>query len=225
MKWKNLRLEEGRKLSPKKRISTAVIHRLPKYYRHLGELIDTGVQRISSRDLSLRMRVTASQIRQDLNHFGGFGQQGYGYNVNSLYNEIGKILGLGKIHNIVIVGGGNLGHALAHYQYFRHRGFHIIGVFDKDEARIGKEIGDIKIMDVETLPTFIKENNVEIGAIAIPKSEAKHMAELLVENGVKQIWNFAHLDLHLGDDVIVENVNLTESLMRLSFRAALEQKK
>ena len=218
-------MEEGRKLSPKKRISTAVIHRLPKYYRHLGELIDTGVQRISSRDLSLRMRVTASQIRQDLNHFGGFGQQGYGYNVNSLYNEIGKILGLGKIHNIVIVGGGNLGHALAHYQYFRHRGFHIIGVFDKDEARIGKEIGDIKIMDVETLPAFIKENNVEIGAIAIPKSEAKHMAELLVENGVKQIWNFAHLDLHLGDDVIVENVNLTESLMRLSFRAALEQKK
>ena len=212
-------------MSPKKRISTAVIHRLPKYYRHLGELIDTGVQRISSRDLSLRMRVTASQIRQDLNHFGGFGQQGYGYNVNSLYNEIGKILGLGKIHNIVIVGGGNLGHALAHYQYFRHRGFHIIGVFDKDEARIGKEIGDIKIMDVETLPAFIKENNVEIGAIAIPKSEAKRMAELLVENGVKQIWNFAHLDLNLGDDVIVENVNLTESLMRLSFRAALEQKK
>ena len=208
-----------------KDISKAVIRRLPRYFRYLGELMEEGVERISSKDLSERMHVTASQIRQDLNNFGGFGQQGYGYNVNSLYNEIGKILGLGKIHNIVIVGGGNLGHALAHYQYFRHRGFHIIGVFDKDEARIGKEIGDIKIMDVETLPAFIKENNVEIGAIAIPKSEAKRMAELLVENGVKQIWNFAHLDLHLGDDVIVENVNLTESLMRLSFRAALEQKK
>lgn len=212
-------------MSPKKKISTAVIHRLPKYYRHLGELIDTGVQRISSRDLSLRMRVTASQIRQDLNHFGGFGQQGYGYNVNSLYNEIGKILGLGKIHNIVIIGGGNLGQALAHYQYFKHRGFHIIGIFDKDEAQIGKQVGDITIMDVEELPAFLKENTVEIGAIAIPKSEAKRMAEILVENGIKQIWNFAHLDLHLGDDVIVENVNLTESLMRLSFRAALEQRK
>ncbi len=212
-------------MGPKKRISTAVIHRLPKYYRHLGELIDTGVQRISSRDLSLRMRVTASQIRQDLNHFGGFGQQGYGYNVNTLYNEIGKILGLGKIHNIVIVGAGNLGQALAHYQYFRHRGFHIIGMFDKDEAQIGKKIGDIEVMDVDALPAFLKENNVEIGAIAIPKSEARRMAEILVENGVKQIWNFAHLDLHLGDDVIVENVNLTESLMRLSFRAALEKKK
>lgn len=218
-------MEEERKLSPKKRISTAVIHRLPKYYRHLGELIDTGVQRISSRDLSLRMRVTASQIRQDLNHFGGFGQQGYGYNVNSLYNEIGKILGLGKIHNIIIVGAGNLGQALAHYQYFRHRGFHIIGMFDKDEALIGTSVGDIEVMGTDKIPTFLKENNVEIGAIAIPKTEAKRMAEKLVENGVKQIWNFAHLDLHLGDDVIVENVNLTESLMRLSFRAALEHKK
>ncbi len=212
-------------MSPKKRISTAVIHRLPKYYRHLGELIDTGVQRISSRDLSLRMRVTASQIRQDLNHFGGFGQQGYGYNVNSLYNEIGKILGLGKIHNIVILGAGNLGQALAHYQYFRHRGFHIIGMFEKDEEKIGEKVGDIEVMDIGVLPAFLKENNVEIGAIAIPKAEAKHMAEILVENGVKQIWNFAHLDLHLGDDVIVENVNLTESLMRLSFRAALEHRK
>ena len=171
------------------------------------------------------MRVTASQIRQDLNHFGGFGQQGYGYNVNSLYNEIGKILGLGKIHNIVIVGAGNLGLALAHYQYFRHRGFHIIGMFDKDEEKIGQKMGDIEVMDVSSLPAFLKENNVEIGAIAIPKAEAKHMAELLVENGIRQIWNFAHLDLHLGDDVIVENVNLTESLMRLSFRAALEQRK
>ena len=201
------------KLSPKKKISTAVIHRLPKYYRHLGELIDTGVQRISSRDLSLRM-----------NRFGGFGQQGYGYNVSSLYNEIGKILGLGKIHNIIILGSGNLGQALAHYQYFKHRGFHIIGMFDKDEKIIGKEVGELKVMDIDQIPTFIKENNVEIGAIAIPKSEAKRMAELLVENGVKQIWNFAHLDLHLGDDVIVENVNLTESLMRLSFRAALEHR-
>lgn len=218
-------MEEKGKLSPKKRISTAVIHRLPKYYRHLGELIDTGVQRISSRDLSLRMRVTASQIRQDLNHFGGFGQQGYGYNVNSLYNEIGKILGLGKIHNIVILGAGNLGQALAHYQYFRHRGFHIIGMFDKNEELVGNKVGDIEVMSLDQLPSFLKENNVEIGAIAIPKSEAKRMAEKLVENGVKQIWNFAHLDLHLGDDVIVENVNLTESLMRLSFRAALEQKK
>ena len=208
-----------------KRISSAVIHRLPKYYRNLGELIDSGIQRISSRDLSIRMRITASQIRHDLNQFGGFGQQGYGYNVKSLHKEIENILGLGNRHNIVVIGAGNLGRALTHYQDFKSKGFHIMGLFDSDEKMIGQEVSGIKVQSVDELPAFIKENDIEIGTIAIPKSEAKKMAQVLVDNGVKQIWNFAHTDLHLGDDVVVENVNLTESLMRLSFMAALEREK
>lgn len=208
-----------------KKISSAVIHRLPKYYRHLGELIDTGIQRISSRDLSIRMRVTASQIRHDLNQFGGFGQQGYGYNVKSLYKEIENILGLGNKHNIVVIGAGNLGRALAHYQDFKARGFHIVGIFDNNPDLVGDDVSGLKVMSVSDLPAFIKENDVEIGTIAIPKSEAKKMAQVLVDNGVNQIWNFAHTDLHMGDGVVVENVNLTESLMRLSFMAALELEK
>ncbi len=208
-----------------KKISSAVIHRLPKYYRHLGELIDTGIQRISSRDLSIRMRVTASQIRHDLNQFGGFGQQGYGYNVKSLYKEIENILGLGNKHNIVVIGAGNLGRALAHYQDFKARGFHIVGIFDNNPDLVGDDVSGLKVMSVSDLPAFIKDNDVEIGTIAIPKSEAKKMAQVLVDNGVNQIWNFAHTDLHMGDGVVVENVNLTESLMRLSFMAALELEK
>ena len=208
-----------------KKISSAVIHRLTKYYRHLGELIDTGIQRISSRDLSIRMRVTASQIRHDLNQFGGFGQQGYGYNVKSLYKEIENILGLGNKHNIVVIGAGNLGRALAHYQDFKARGFHIVGIFDNNPDLVGDDVSGLKVMSVSDLPAFIKENDVEIGTIAIPKSEAKKMAQVLVDNGVNQIWNFAHTDLHMGDGVVVENVNLTESLMRLSFMAALELEK
>lgn len=208
-----------------KKISSAVIHRLPKYYRHLGELIDTGIQRISSRDLSIRMRVTASQIRHDLNQFGGFGQQGYGYNVKSLYKEIENILGLGNKHNIVVIGAGNLGRALAHYQDFKARGFHIVGIFDNNPDMVGDDVSGLKVMSVSDLPAFIKDNDVEIGTIAIPKSEAKKMAQVLVDNGVNQIWNFAHTDLHMGDGVVVENVNLTESLMRLSFMAALELEK
>ena len=156
-----------------KKISSAVIHRLPKYYRHLGELIDTGIQRISSRDLSIRMRVTASQIRHDLNQFGGFGQQGYGYNVKSLYKEIENILGLGNKHNIVVIGAGNLGRALAHYQDFKARGFHIVGIFDNNPDLVGDDVSGLKVMSVSDLPAFIKDNDVEIGTIAIPKSEAK----------------------------------------------------
>ena len=208
-----------------KKISSAVIHRLPKYYRHLGELIDSGIQKISSRDLSIRMRITASQIRHDLNQFGGFGQQGYGYNVKSLHKEIENILGLGNDHNIVVIGAGNLGRALANYQDFKARGFHIIGIFDNDPDLVGDDVGGLKVMSVNNLPAFIKENDVKIGTIAIPKSEAKKMAQVLVDNGVDQIWNFAHTDLRMGDGVVVENVNLTESLMRLSFMAALELEK
>ncbi len=207
-----------------KKISSAVIHRLPKYYRHLGELVDSGIQRISSRDLSIRMRITASQIRHDLNQFGGFGQQGYGYNVGSLYKEIEKILGLGEKHNMVVIGAGNLGKALAHYQDFKARGFNIEGIFDNNEKIIGEKVSGLTVKSIDELPEFVREHHIEIGTIAIPKTEAKKMAKVLVDNGVRQIWNFAHTDLHMGDGVVVENVNLTESLMRLSFMAALDKK-
>ena len=155
-------------------ISQAVIRRLPRYYRYLGELIEQGVERISSNELSKRMKVTASQIRQDLNNFGGFGQQGYGYNVKYLYSEIGKILGLEQDHNIIIIGAGNLGRALANYASFEKRGF-------------------------------------------ISKDESIKVAKFLADHNVHGIWNFAHTDLNLPESVIVENVHLSESLMRLSY--------
>lgn len=198
-------------------ISQAVIRRLPRYYRYLGELLETGVERISSNDLSKRMKVTASQIRQDLNNFGGFGQQGYGYNVKYLYAEIGKILGLEQNHNMIIIGAGNLGQALANYAAFEKRGFVLTGVFDVNPELRGKEIRGIGIRMMSELNEFVKNNEVEIAALTIPKEEAVSVAKLLVENGVRAIWNFAHTDLNLPEYVIVENVHLSESLMRLSY--------
>ncbi|MGN0315483.1 MAG: redox-sensing transcriptional repressor Rex [Fusicatenibacter sp.] len=202
-----------------KGISRAVIKRLPRYYRYLGELLEDGVERISSSELSERMKVTASQIRQDLNNFGGFGQQGYGYNVRYLYTEIGKILGLDRIHNMIIVGAGNLGQALANYSAFERSGFKTVGIFDVNPVLKGVTVRGIEIRMTNELPRFIRENNVEIAALTLPKSKAVEMANVLVDNGVKAIWNFAHTDLNLTlpDDIIVENVHLSESLMRLSY--------
>ncbi|MCI5649041.1 MAG: redox-sensing transcriptional repressor Rex [Fusicatenibacter sp.] len=202
-----------------KGISRAVIKRLPRYYRYLGELLEDGVERISSSELSERMKVTASQIRQDLNNFGGFGQQGYGYNVRYLYTEIGKILGLDRIHNMIIVGAGNLGQALANYSAFERSGFKTVGIFDVNPVLKGVTVRGIEIRMTNELPWFIRENNVEIAALTLPKSKAVEMANVLVDNGVKAIWNFAHTDLNLTlpDDIIVENVHLSESLMRLSY--------
>lgn len=200
-------------------ISKAVIKRLPRYYRYLGELLEDGVERISSGELSDRMKVTASQIRQDLNNFGGFGQQGYGYNVRHLYDEIGKILGLDRIHNMIIIGAGNLGQALANYTSFERSGFKTVALFDINPAIKGMTIRGIEIHMTDELPEFIKANNVEIAALTLPKAEAVAMADVLVNNGVKAIWNFAHTDLNLKlpQDVVVENVHLAESLMRLSY--------
>ena len=209
-------------------ISKAVIKRLPRYYRYLGELIEEGVERISSNELSAKMRVTASQIRQDLNNFGGFGQQGYGYNVPYLYEEIGKILGLDKTHHMIIIGAGNLGQALANYVKFEKRGFKIVGIFDVNPVLKGISIrgNDIRVM--EELPQFLKEEKLEIATLTLPKNNAAEAADLLVKNGIKAIWNFAHLDLNVPKDVIVENVHLSESLMRLSYNLncqATEQEK
>ena len=200
-----------------KQISKAVIKRLPRYYRYLGELLEDNVERISSNDLSKKMRVTASQIRQDLNNFGGFGQQGYGYNVKYLYTEIGKILGLDIVHPMIIVGAGNLGQALANYVEFEKRGFKLVGIFDVNPVLEGSAVRGIEIQMISDLPFFMKENNIEIAILTLPKNKARDMAEILIENGIKAIWNFAHIDLDTPDDVIVENVHLSESLMTLSY--------
>lgn len=200
-----------------KEISQAVIRRLPRYYRYLGELLEDGVERISSNDLSERMNVTASQIRQDLNNFGGFGQQGYGYNVKHLYTEIGKILGLEQNHNMIIIGAGNLGQALANYAAFEKRGFVLKGIFDINPALEGKEIRGVKIRMMESLGDFVSKNDVEIAALTIPKENAIEVASSLISTKIRAIWNFAHTDLSLPDHIIVENVHLSESLMRLSY--------
>lgn len=200
-----------------KQISKAVIKRLPRYYRYLGELLEDNVERISSNDLSKKMRVTASQIRQDLNNFGGFGQQGYGYNVKYLYTEIGKILGLDIVHPMIIVGAGNLGQALANYVEFEKRGFKLVGIFDVNPVLEGIAVRGIEIQMISDLPFFMKENNIEIAILTLPKNKARDMAEILIKNGIKAIWNFAHIDLDTPDDVIVENVHLSESLMTLSY--------
>ena len=208
-----------------KQISRAVIARLPRYYRYLGELLGDGVERISSNELSQRMHVTASQIRQDLNNFGGFGQQGYGYNVKHLYAEIAKILGIDRQHNLVIIGAGNLGQAIANYANFEKRGFVIKGMFDINPRLIGLVVRGIEIRGVEELEQFIRDNDVQIAALTIPKTKAPEIADRVIRAGVKGIWNFAHVDLTVPDDVVVENVHLSESLMRLCYRVCSMQDK
>jgi len=201
-----------------KSISIAVIKRLPRYYRYLGELLANDVVRISSKELSEKMGVTASQIRQDLNNFGGFGQQGYGYQVEYLYNEIGKILGLDQKNNLIIIGAGNLGMALVNSTGFQRRGFEVIGVFDVNPEVVGTTVRGIQVSHVDMLEEFIKKNTVDMAALTVPKSVAPMIASNIVKWGVKAIWNFAPTDLQLPGNVVLENVHLTESLMRLSYK-------
>lgn len=201
-----------------KEISPAVIKRLPRYYRYLGDLLENDVVRISSKELSEKMKVTASQIRQDLNNFGGFGQQGYGYNVEYLYTEIGKILGLNKTNNMIIVGAGNLGQALANYQDFEKIGFSVTAIFDVNPKLIGLVVRGIEIMDIEELENYVKKNNVDIAALTLPKQKAQKVAQELVNYGIKAFWNFASIDLQLPEHIVVENVHLAESLMTLSYK-------
>lgn len=198
-------------------ISKAVIRRLPRYYRYLGDLMDAGVERISSAELSAKMNVTASQIRQDLNNFGGFGQQGYGYNVKYLYNEIAKILGLDNVHNLVIIGAGKLGQAIANYSSFEKRGFIIKAMFDNNKDYFGRKVGDIEIMNVDELSDYLSNNNIDIAAITVPKEAVNPIADILVRCGIKAVWNFAPVDLELPKGIIVENVHLLDSLMQLSY--------
>ncbi len=198
-------------------ISQAVVSRLPRYFRYLGELKDEGVERISSQDLSELMKVTASQIRQDFNNFGGFGQQGYGYNVEYLYREIGKILGLDQTHSYIIVGAGNLGRALGNYLNFERRGFLLKGMFDRNPRIIGSSVRGIPVMPMEEMDRFVRENAIEIAVLTLPKASAVEVADRLARDGIRAIWNFAHVDLNLPDGIQVENVHLSDSLMKLSY--------
>lgn len=204
-----------------KYISQAVIRRMPRYYRYLGELLESGVERISSGDLSKLMKVTASQIRQDLNNFGGFGQQGYGYNVQYLYDEIGKILGLDQTHNIIIIGVGNLGLAIANYMRFERLGFKLVALFDVNPELIGQKVRGVTIRPAEELEEFCRNHPVDIAALTMPKANADNIAHKVVDLGIKAIWNFAHVDLDVAaEDVVVENVHLSDSLMQLSYNIA-----
>lgn len=204
-------------MEKKKNISMAVIKRLPKYHRYLGELLKNDVDRISSKELSEKIGFTASQIRQDLNCFGDFGQQGYGYNVRDLYNQISSILGLTKEYKTVIIGAGNIGQAIANYNRFDKLGFELEGIFDANPKLVGIKIRDIEIQDIDNLNQFLKENHIDIGIICVPRTNAQKVCNLLIENGVKGIWNFAPVDLIVPDDVIIENVHLSESLLTLAY--------
>ena len=208
-----------------KEISNAVIKRLPRYHRYLGNLMAQGVERISSQELSIRMNVTASQIRQDLNNFGGFGQQGYGYNVAYLYQEIAKILGLDRENSMVIIGCGNFGRALANYQNFENRGFVTKAIFDVNPDKVGNRVRNIPVLYIDELPNFLQNNDIKIAVLTIPREAAVKVADILVSNGIKAIWNFAHVDLDVPAGVVVENVHLSESLMQLSYRLAEAAKK
>lgn len=201
-----------------KEISQAVVKRLPVYYRYLEELLDRGVERISSGDLSSLMNITASQIRQDLNNYGGFGQQGYGYNVLYLHDEIGKILGLDKVHNIIVIGVGNIGRAISNYSKFEDLGFHMTGLFDIKKELIGQMLHGIRIRDISDLPEFSKKCRIDIAALTLPKEAAESIVRILVSIGVKAIWNFSLTELQVPCDVVVENVHLSDSLMRLSYK-------
>jgi len=200
-----------------KKVSMAVIRRLPKYHRYLADLLDKEIYRISSKELSEIIGFTASQIRQDLNNFGGFGQQGYGYNVEELYNELSKILGLDKSYNTIIMGAGNLGQAIANYGGFRKSGFKVKALFDVNPRMIGLKMRDLEVLDAEEVEEYIKKENIEIAVICTPKDRAQETADRLIAAGIKGIWNFAPTDITVPSDVKVEEVNLSESLYVLSY--------
>lgn len=200
----------------KKSISMAVIKRLPKYHRYLRELLKNDVDRISSKELGEKIGFTASQIRQDLNCFGDFGQQGYGYNVKELLNEISGILGLTKEYKMIIIGAGNIGQAIANYTRFEKLAFNLAGIFDVNPKLIGLKIRDVEVKDIDQLVEFLKVTSVDIGVICVSKNNAQTVADMMVKNGVKGIWNFAPVDLEVPGEIIVENVHLSESLLTLS---------
>lgn len=199
-------------------VPLVVIKRLPRYYRYLSEYLKQGITRISSKSLSEKMGVTASQIRQDLNFFGGFGQQGYGYNIERLYNEIGEILGLTRGYTTIIVGAGHLGHALANHSNFKKRGFRLVGIFDNSAEVIGTQINQMTVLDINCLPEFLEHTHVDIAILAIPKRGAADVVNRLVSLGIKGFWNFSYTDIAVPADVAIENVHLSDGLMTLSYK-------
>lgn len=204
-------------MNKSQKVSSAVVRRLPKYYRYLKLIGSKGIIRVSSQELSDITELTASQIRQDLNHFGGFGQQGYGYNVEELTEEIEKIIGIDKDYSAIVVGTGNIGKAITLYKDFKNSGFNIIGLFDNSEDLIGQDIGGLKIQSVEDLSDFQKEYKPSIAILAAPGPVAQDLCDILVENGIKGIWNYAPVDLKLPEDVVLEDVHLDESLYTLIY--------
>lgn len=199
------------------KISNAVIKRLPRYRRYLKELQKKGVDKISSNEFSNLIGYTASQIRQDLNNFGGFGQQGYGYSVAGLYSEISAILGLDKEYKMIIVGAGNLGQAIANHTYYYKAGFVVHGIFEINPRLVGIKINDIEVLDYENVVEYIEENGIDIGIICTTMDNAQEVADKLCFAGVKGIWNFAPVDLEAPDHVAVENVHMSDSLHSLAY--------
>ena len=205
-------------MEKKKNVSMAVIKRMPKYYRYLGELVKNDVDRISSKELGEKIGFTASQIRQDLNNFGDFGQQGYGYNVKELHNQIGTILGVGKEYKAVLIGAGNIGQAIANYSRFTDIGLGITAIFDANPKLVGMRIRDVEIKDIDELKEYLEENTIDMGILCVPRINAQKVCDVLVNGGVKGIWNFAPIDLHVPETVKVENVHLSESLLTLVYQ-------
>ncbi|MEZ0536968.1 redox-sensing transcriptional repressor Rex [Caldicellulosiruptoraceae bacterium PP1] len=212
-------------MDKKKIVSSAVIRRLPRYLRHIEDLITHDIMKISSTELSERMGYTASQIRQDFNNFGGFGQQGYGYNTMVLKDNLYKILGLDRNFKMVIAGAGNLGHAIANYKNFSAKGFQIIGIFDSDIEKVGKKIGSVEVFHIDIMKDFIKNNNVDIGILTVPSAAAQKVADIMIEGGIKGIWNFTEKEIDVKNNIIVENVHLIDSLMVLSYKLNEEYEK
>ncbi|MBP3521449.1 MAG: redox-sensing transcriptional repressor Rex [Oscillospiraceae bacterium] len=202
----------------KEKVSNAVIRRLPRYYRRLTELLNAGTVRISSKSLGESMNLTASQIRQDLSYFGEFGQQGYGYNVESLRNEIAEILGMNQGHTAALLGVGNLGRALMENFHFDQSGFRLTAAFDVDPAVVGHEIAGIKIRPIEELDEYLKQNPTSVGILTVPRAVAPSLSEKLIEGGIKGIWNFTNIELNITTPgIIVENVHFSDSLLALSY--------
>ena len=199
-------------------ISSSVIKRLPRYYRFIGELIKQGIVRSSSGELAEKMSLTASQIRQDLNCFGGFGQQGYGYNLVELRTEIGKILGIDRGYKAVLFGAGNLGKAIASHMNFGEYGWELIGIFDSDLRKENEKVAELSVMHISRMESFITENKPEIAILCIPKAAAQEYADKLVSLGIKAFWNFSHYDLKVSHkNIVVQNVHLGDSIMTLSY--------
>ena len=206
-----------------KQVPDVVIKRLPRYYRYLSELLKMDIKRISSGALSQKMNVTASQIRQDFNFFGGFGQQGYGYNVEYLHSTIGDILGVKNGNTAIIIGAGNLGKALANHDSIQRRGFDILGMFDNNPSVIGEEVNGNTVYDIKDLENFILENRVDVAIIAIPKDHVQEIATRVINAGVRGILNFAYTEIKTDKKVAIENVHITDSLMTLSYKLNLER--